>query len=127
MTWGVAFQVSKHDYCEVMSYLCQREKGYTLYSHEIVLPHKLDLRLSTTTNACVFVGENLRENPEYLGPASVEDMAESISLACGSCGPSYEYLFNLATAMRRLVPGYHDDHLFQLEFAVRRRLYSASS
>ena len=52
-----------------------------------------------------------------VGPASLEVMAETILTSVGPSGKNIEYLYNLANAMRSIDP--HDEHIFQLEKAVR--------
>ena len=51
------------------------------------------------------------------GPASLEVMAETILTSVGPSGKNIEYLYNLASAMRTIDP--NDEHIFQLEKAVR--------
>ena len=66
----------------------------------------------------IYVGN--ASNPYFLGPAEVEDIAWQIATAEGPSGKNTEYLFELAKAMKELVPEEFDTHLFELERAVRR-------
>ena len=59
-------------------------------------------------------------NHAFLGPASLDEMAEQIAFSSGPSGTNRDYLFELATALRVL--GADDPHVFELESAVRRRL-----
>ena len=55
---------------------------------------------------------------DWLGAKSLPEMAEEIANAQGVAGPNTEYLFNLATHVRRLWPSLRDNHLFTLERLV---------
>ena len=59
-------------------------------------------------------------NPDYLGPAPLHEMAECIATCEGHSGPNSEYLFNLAHMMRLLFPASPDKELFLLEVEVKR-------
>lgn len=55
-------------------------------------------------------------NPAYLGPGSLQDMAEQINRCSGPSGSNRDYVLQLARALRRL--GYDDTHVFELESRV---------
>lgn len=59
-------------------------------------------------------------NPNFAGREDINTLAEYIANARGASGHNTEYLYNLATAMRTIAPTVYDDHLFELENAVRQ-------
>ncbi|KAG8491760.1 hypothetical protein CXB51_015079 [Gossypium anomalum] len=59
-------------------------------------------------------------NPNYLGPASIEDIAKQIVRAEGPSGPNREYLFQLENALLQI--GSKDKHLMDLANEARRIL-----
>jgi len=59
---------------------------------------------------------------EYLGPQTMESIADVIAVSVGPSGKNTEYLLNLAVAMKKLVPDAEDDHLYGLEKMVRDRI-----
>lgn len=62
----------------------------------------------------------------YLGPASIEDITEQIIQCSGKSGTNAEYVLKLASTMREIAPGVHDEHLFSLEKKVLSSLQNGS-
>ncbi len=56
------------------------------------------------------------DNPAFLGPAPIPDMARQIARCRGPSGPNRDYLLELARSLRGL--GEEDGHVFALEQAV---------
>ena len=111
----MAYQVLPKSVPEVMAYLDHREKGgYTL--HNVKFHPKDD----ATTPFMVYVYIATQDNEEFLGEATLEEIAKQIATSCGPSGKNSEYLLNLAMAVREL--GVHDDHIFELEKRVTDEL-----
>lgn len=57
----------------------------------------------------------------------MSEIAEQILTCKGPSGTNYEYLINLAEAVRNLSPQVQDDHLFELEDLVKSGSLNNSS
>jgi cation transport protein ChaC len=106
---GVAYHVDH----AVFEYLDHREKNG--YSRQHVVLEDND---GSSFDAVVYIAP--LGNHAFLGPASLDEMAEQIAFSSGPSGTNRDYLFELATALRVL--GADDPHVFELESAVRRRI-----
>ncbi|XP_062504932.1 putative glutathione-specific gamma-glutamylcyclotransferase 2 isoform X2 [Corticium candelabrum] len=115
--WGIAYKLAEHQVAEVMSHLDHREKcGYETRE---MLFHPKDTLLQPFQVTAYSASS---DNPWYLGPAPLEDMATEIATRCGPSGRNAEYLLKLAESMRSIAPHHHDDHLYTLEEKVKRIL-----
>lgn len=113
-TWGCAYKVAPEDADEVMSYLDYREKGgYAAFTVNVVPADGSKEQVA----ALIYLGTE--DNPQFVGPAPLEEMAGQIHRSVGPSGPNKEYLYNLADAMRDIAPEATDEHLYELEAAVR--------
>ncbi|WP_372364967.1 gamma-glutamylcyclotransferase [Candidatus Uabimicrobium sp. HlEnr_7] len=104
--WGVAYQISADSYHTTFSYLDHREKcGFNRY--------KLEFRSQDNLlyNVYTYVASN--DNPDYLGPAPMLDMAKQIYHSKGPSGTNSEYLLKLAESLRSMEVV--DQHVFELE------------
>ncbi|XP_063934389.1 putative glutathione-specific gamma-glutamylcyclotransferase 2 [Zophobas morio] len=92
--WGVAYSFPKESTYEILDLLDYREKGG--YDCAMVNFYPIDNRDSF--KALLYVGRPV--NSSYLGPATLSEMAKQIATAQGPSGANYEYLYNLANALR---------------------------
>jgi cation transport regulator ChaC len=111
-TWGVAYRVPGEDREEVLERLDFREKG-GYERHFTSVRHNDGV---VADEALVYVAT--RDNPNWGGPAPLDDIARVIAESHGPSGPNIEYLLRLADSLREMQA--HDEHVFELEREVRR-------
>ncbi|XP_021763881.1 gamma-glutamylcyclotransferase 2-3-like [Chenopodium quinoa] len=116
--YGVAYKVSqKEDIETAISYLEVREKQY---DQKVYLDFYTESTSSTpaVSNVLVYVASSDKKlNQNYLGPASLEELAKQIVRAEGPSGPNRDYLFQLEKALIEL--GCKDAHVMDLAREVR--------
>lgn len=115
--WGAAYEISPEQEPKALEKLNVRERRadnrreVTVYDAGGQVVHYPVL---------VYMGSISREM--FLGEASLDEMAKQIVERQGPSGTNAEYLFQLANFMREEVPHAEDEHLFQLEEAVKKIL-----
>ncbi|SPO25390.1 related to JJJ1  len=115
IVWGVSFTIDPEHAQVVRQYLDYREKnGYSAMHVPLYTKSEEDgEEKMVLKNALVYVG--LPSNPAFVGPQSLDALAQRIYTCAGPSGPNPEYLLNLAKAVRELAPQSVDQHLFSLE------------
>lgn len=89
---GVAYRVEH----EVFEHLDHREKnGYERHATTIVLDDG-----AHRVGGILYVARE--DNPAYLGPASMEELAEHIARSFGPSGSNRDYVLQLAQSLREL-------------------------
>jgi cation transport regulator ChaC len=100
---GVAYQVEH----KVFEHLDHREKnGYQRFNSEISLTGR-----GATVPGVLYVAR--RDNPAFLGPAPLRELADHIAASHGPSGSNRDYVLQLAAALREL--GDEDAHVLALE------------
>mmetsp|Transcript_1880 Transcript_1880/g.2773 ORF Transcript_1880/g.2773 Transcript_1880/m.2773 type:complete len:201 (-) Transcript_1880:1402-2004(-) len=130
MTWGVAFKLSgcPEEQRKTLEYLEWREKQYDLRALVDVYSTKervgdagLGVDGIILKNVLVYIATpDITKNVNYLGPASLEALAQQIAICRGPSGPNYEYLFKIADVVRDM--NIEDEDLFVLEDLVKKLL-----
>jgi cation transport regulator ChaC len=103
---GLAFHVHVEERTAVLEYLDRREQGG--YVRENVYVHFGE---AERVPAILYRADET--NPEFIGPATMEAIAEQVRRSRGPSGPNAEYVRRLAAALREL--GAVDPHVFELE------------
>lgn len=120
--YGVAYRVAAKDKDLVLKHLDFREKnGYkrcTVPFH--VFPAE---PIEKSIDLVIYIATP--DNESWAGSEEdrkIDKIAEQVFTSAGPSGRNRDYVFNLSLAMKHLFPGVHDEHLLQLEAAVRSRI-----
>ena len=109
---GMAYLVDRDAVEETFAQLDHREKnGYERHAVDLAFKDE-----AGREDGVVYIAPV--NNFAYLGEAPLADMANQIYRAAGPSGRNLDYLLELARALRALDA--EDEHVFQLEAAVRK-------
>jgi len=114
--WGMAYRVAPADRDAVLATLDHREKG-GYDRREVTLHFRQGGSLASgaglargPVTGLVYLAT--AENPNYLGPASLEEIAAQVRCSTGPSGDNVDYVRSLARALREM--GAEDEHVFAL-------------
>jgi cation transport protein ChaC len=105
--WGSAYRVAAKDRRAVLAGLDHRERGG--FERDEVIVH---VRAGDSARLRALMYVATAENPNYLGPASIEAIAEQVQRCTGPSGSNREYVLRLAESLRDM--GARDDHVFAI-------------
>lgn len=113
VTWGAAYQVQPDAVDAVLAKLDHREKGgYARYQVDFFAEDARDRENPTLQDVLVYLATP--DNPHFLGPAQLDEMAAQIATSHGPSGPNREYLLQLAQALKDMqAPDEHVETLYQ--------------
>lgn len=116
--WGVAYKVSnKEDEDAALMNLEVREKQYDKKAY-LDLFTEPTATIPAVSGVMVYIASaDKKLNKNYLGPASLEELAKQIIQAVGPSGPNRDYLFQLEKALLQI--GCEDKHVMDLALEVR--------
>jgi glutathione-specific gamma-glutamylcyclotransferase len=111
--FGMAYRVAPPDVPHVLAGLDHREKGgYRRVVIDVHVPEGDPLR-----GALMYLATE--DNPNYLGPAPLPEIAATVRRCTGPSGANVEYVLRLAEALRALgTPPEEDAHVFELAALV---------
>lgn len=110
--WGVAYRVAAEDRARVLAELDVREQGgYSLGPLPFVAK---DRTFRGSLSPLCYVAQP--GNPNWVGEAPLEEIAEHVRRARGPSGHNAEYVLRLAEALEEL--GAFDEHVFALASLV---------
>lgn len=106
--WGVAYRLRPSTAAAVLQRLDQREQG-GYERHRVVVTPQAHMRSGSISALVYIAGQN---NPDYLGPAPLSDIATQVRASRGPSGANLEYVLELARALGAL--GIVDQHVQEL-------------
>lgn len=108
--WGVAYRVAEDTQNRIYRDLDVREQG----GYELIV-EPVDLTDGRSVHSATYIATP--ENPNYLGPAALPEIARQIRASTGPSGPNDEYVLQLEQALRAMQV--EDAHVFELAERVR--------
>lgn len=120
---GVVFQIEEEQIEFVKNHLDFREKGgYSIDEVDVFV--KDENGNECTIKSYVYIATT--DNPNYLGPGPLPEIAKQIAFSKGPSGPNIDYLFNLLEALKTIAPDHNDAHLIELSAHVRKLIQAAT-
>ena len=110
--YGIAYGIDSNKRDEIFHYLNIREQG----GYDLI---ETDIQLLNGDSVQGYVYTANENNPFYLGPASLENMATQILNSRGPSGSNLEYFINLYEALKQFAPS--EDHLTKLYQEISER------
>lgn len=105
--WGRAYLIGSGDRADVLSHLDYREKGgYSMHEVEMEFPGSS----GESANGLIYIA--VPGNPNWLGDAPLDQIAQQVKQSTGPSGANVEYVVELAAALRAI--GAEDEHVFSL-------------
>ena len=112
--WGVAYHIIPSKVKEVQEYLDIREiNGYSIQYTPF---HRADSQ-GSDIRWLVYIG--MPDNPQFVGPLLLDDIARKINESVGPSGENRDYLLQLEVALNDLSPESVDVHVSDLARRVR--------
>jgi glutathione-specific gamma-glutamylcyclotransferase len=112
--WGSVYRVEPGREAQVLAGLDHREQGgYERHQVEVVHAE------GSLDDVLVYLATP--SNPNWLGEAPLEQIAEQIRTSVGPSGPNLEYLLRLEQALVDMGMGARDEHVEALAALVRAR------
>ncbi|KAL4559201.1 hypothetical protein LXL04_031335 [Taraxacum kok-saghyz] len=116
--WGVAYKISRKEDQEVaLTYLEVREKQYDKKAYVDFFTEP-SASSPAITGVMLYIASPDKANKNYLGPATVEEIAKQIVNAEGPSGPNRDYLFNLEKTLLEM--GCKDEHVIKIADHARK-------
>ena len=98
--WGMAYHVERADVGAVLDSLDHREKGgYDRIDTEL---HFADSDGPASSIGLLYLARET--NPNFLGPAPLDEVARQVLASCGPSGENLEYVLRLAEALHEICP-----------------------
>lgn len=113
--WGLAYEIDDQVWEDsVREQLDYREKGGYTKHKAIFYPRDLEIGEQEVS---MYLGTT--DHRQFAGPDTLDKMAATILACTGPSGRNRDYLYGLADAMKEIAPEQKDDHLYDLDKAVR--------
>jgi glutathione-specific gamma-glutamylcyclotransferase len=111
--FGLAYRVAAPDIPEVLAMLDHREQGgYARHDVPLYFADRGGAPEAGRAQETAIMYVATPENPSYLGPAPLPEMARQVLSSRGPSGPNAEYVLRLAETLSEL--GAEDEHVTAL-------------